>query len=145
MNAIINIASGSFGAALTTDLIKSGEIIDLSQKVIRPAYEAQLAFAQKTLHGLMDPAIPYAMHKPEGTMFLWLWFKGMPISSQALYERLKNRGVIVVSGHHFFVGITDDWQHQHECIRINYAAQSPQLIAQGMLVIAEEVRKAYTN
>jgi len=145
MNAIINLASGSFGAALTTDLIKSGEIIDLSQKVIRPAYEAQLAFAQKTLHGLMDPAIPYAMHKPEGTMFLWLWFKGMPISSQALYERLKNRGVIVVSGHHFFVGITDDWQHQHECIRINYAAQSPQLIAQGMLVIAEEVRKAYTN
>lgn len=145
MNAIINLASGSFGAALTTDLIKSGEIIDLSQKVIRPAYEAQLAFAQKTLHRLMDPAIPYLMHKPEGTMFLWLWFKGMPISSQTLYERLKNRGVIVVSGHHFFVGITDDWQHQHECIRINYAAQNPQLIAQGMGIIAEEVRRAYIS
>ena len=145
MNAIINLASGSFGAALTTDLIKSGEIIDLSQKVIRPAYEAQLVFAQKTLHGLMDPAIPYLMHKPEGTMFLWLWFKGMPISSQTLYERLKNRGVIVVSGHHFFVGITDDWQHQHECIRINYAAQNPQLIAQGMGIIAEEVRRAYIS
>lgn len=145
MNAIINLASGSFGAALTTDLIKSGEIIDLSQKVIRPAYEAQLAFAQKTLHGLMDPAIPYAMHKPEGTMFLWLWFKDMPISSQALYQRLKDRGVIVVSGHHFFVGITDHWQHQHECIRINYAAQEPQLIAQGLAVIAEEVRKAYIS
>tara|TARA_B110000503_G_scaffold26852_1_gene42471 strand:- start:645 stop:1904 length:1260 start_codon:yes stop_codon:yes gene_type:complete len=145
MNAIINLASGSFGAALTTDLIKSGEIIDLSQKVIRPAYEAQLAFAQKTLHRLMDPAIPYLMHKPEGTMFLWLWFKDMPISSQTLYERLKNRGVIVVSGHHFFVGITDDWQHQHECIRINYAAQNPQLIAQGMGIIAEEVRRAYIS
>ena len=145
MNAIINLASGSFGAALTTDLIKSGEIIDLSQKVIRPAYEAQLAFAQKTLHRLMDPAIPYLMHKPEGTMFLWLWFKDMPISSQTLYERLKNRGVIVVSGRHFFVGITDDWQHQHECIRINYAAQNPQLIAQGMGIIAEEVRRAYIS
>ncbi|MDB9753671.1 valine--pyruvate transaminase [Oceanospirillaceae bacterium] len=145
MNAIINLASGSFGAALTTDLIKSGEIIELSQKVIRPAYEAQLAFAQKTLHRLMDPAIPYLMHKPEGTMFLWLWFKDMPISSQTLYERLKNRGVIVVSGHHFFVGITDDWQHQHECIRINYAAQNPQLIAQGMGIIAEEVRRAYIS
>ncbi|MCO4838399.1 MAG: valine--pyruvate transaminase, partial [Oceanospirillaceae bacterium] len=60
-------------------------------------------------------------------------------------QRLKDRGVIVVSGHHFFVGITDHWQHQHECIRINYAAQEPQLIAQGLAVIAEEVRKAYIS
>ena len=143
INAIINLASGSFGAALTTDMIASGEIIDLSQKVVRPAYEAQLAFAQKTLHQVMDPAVPYAMHKPEGAMFLWLWFKDMPISSQELYERLKEQGVIVVSGHNFFVGINDDWQHQHECIRINYAAQTPQLIAKGLKIIADEVRKAY--
>ena len=76
-------------------------------------------------------------------MFLWLWFKDMPISSQELYERLKEQGVIVVSGHNFFVGINDDWQHQHECIRINYAAQTPQLIAKGLKIIADEVRKAY--
>ena len=145
INAIINLASGSFGAALTTDLIASGEIIDLSQNVIRPAYEAQLAFAQKTLHAVMDPAIPYSMHKPEGAMFLWLWFKGMPISSQTLYQRLKERGVVVVSGHNFFVGIADDWQHQHECIRINYAAQSPKRIAQGLQLIAEEVYQAYMS
>jgi valine--pyruvate aminotransferase len=143
INAIINLASGSFGAALTTDLIASGEIIDLSQKVVRPAYEAQLAFAQNTLHEVMDPAIPYAMHKPEGAMFLWLWFKDMPITSQELYERLKAQGVVVVSGHNFFVGITDDWQHQHECIRINYAAQTPERIAKGLRVIAQQVRKAY--
>jgi valine--pyruvate aminotransferase len=49
----------------------------------------------------------------------------------------------VVSGHNFFVGITDDWQHQHECIRINYAAQSPERIAKGLRIIAQEVRKAY--
>ena len=143
INAIINLASGSFGAALTTHLVASGEIIDLSQKVVRPAYEAQLAFAQNTLHTVMDRTIPYAMHKPEGAMFLWLWFKDMPISSQALYERLKKQGVVVVSGHDFFVGITDDWQHQHECIRINYAAQSPERIAKGLQIIAQEVRKAY--
>ena len=145
INTIINLASGSFGAALTTDMVASGEIIDLSQKVVRPAYEAQLAFAQTTLHQVMDPAIPYAMHKPEGAMFLWLWFKDMPITSQELYERLKQRGVVVVSGHNFFVGIADDWQHQHECIRINYAAQSPERIAQGLKLIAQEVGKAYLD
>jgi len=143
INTIINLASGSFGAALATDMIASGEIIDLSQNVVRPAYEAQLAFAQTTLQQVMDPAIPYAIHKPEGTMFMWLWFKGMPISSQELYERLKQEGVIVVSGHNFFVGIKDDWQHQHECIRINYAAQNPERIAQGLKLIAQAVGQAY--
>jgi len=143
INAIINLASGSFGAALTTDMIATGEIIDLSQRVVRPAYEAQLAFAQKTLHQVMDSNVPYAMHKPEGAMFLWLWFKDMPITSQTLYQRLKERGVIVVSGHNFFVGINDDWQHQHQCIRINYAAQTSERIALGLTIIADEVCKAY--
>ena len=91
----------------------------------------------------MDSQIPWHMHKPEGTMFAWLWFKDLPISSQTLYERLKARNVIVVSGHHFFMGIQDDWRHRHECIRINYAAQSPERIEQGLKIIAEEVRKAY--
>jgi valine--pyruvate aminotransferase len=43
------------------------------------------------------------------------------------------------------VGITDDWQHQHECIRINYAAQTPERIAKGLRVIAQQVRKAYLS
>jgi valine--pyruvate aminotransferase len=143
INAIINLASGSFGAALTSELVRTGEIIDLSQKVIQPAYQTKLAFAQKAVQTHMDPNIPYAMHKPEGSMFLWLWFKGLPISSQTLYERLKEQGVVVVSGHHFFVGINDDWQHQHECIRINYAAQSPAKIEKGLKIICEQVQKAY--
>ena len=37
----------------------------------------------------------------------------------------------------------DDWQHQHECIRINYAAQNPERIAQGLKLIAQAVGQAY--
>ncbi len=59
---------------------------------MRPAYEAQLEFVQTRLHQVMDPEIPYAMHKPEGAMFVWLWFKGMPINSQELHQRLKQEG-----------------------------------------------------
>ncbi len=51
----------------------------------------------------------------------------------------------MVSGHNFFLGINDNWQHQHECIRINYAAQSPARIAQGLRIIAEQVSKAYSG
>jgi len=143
INAIINLASGSFGAALVQDMVATGEIIDLSNQVVRPYYEDILAFTQQCLHNAMGSSVPWAMHKPEGTMFSWLWFKDMPISSQTLYERLKERGVIVVSGHHFFPGIKDEWQHRHECIRINFAAQSRERVQRGIEIIAEEVRKAY--
>jgi valine--pyruvate aminotransferase len=43
------------------------------------------------------------------------------------------------------MGIQDDWRHRHECIRINYAAQSPERIEQGLKIIADEVRKAYVG
>ncbi len=145
INAIINLASGSFGAALVQDMVATGEIIDLSNQVVRPYYEDVLAFTQQCLHKAMGSDVPWAMHKPEGTMFSWLWFKDMPVNSQTLYERLKERGVIVVSGHHFFPGIKDEWQHRHECIRINFAAQSRERVQRGIEIIAEEVRNAYTN
>jgi len=35
-------------------------------------------------------------------MFLWIWFKDIPIHSFELYKRLKERGALVVSGHYFF-------------------------------------------
>ena len=145
INAIINLASGSFGAALVQDMVATGEIIDLSNQVVKPYYEDVLAFTQQCLHNAMGTSVPWAMHKPEGTMFSWLWFKDMPISSQTLYERLKERGVIVVSGHHFFPGIKDDWQHRHECIRINFAAQSRERVQRGIEIIAEEVKAAYAG
>jgi len=41
--------------------------------------------------------LPYHVHKPEGAFFLWLWFEGLPVSSQELYERLKKRGVAIIA------------------------------------------------
>ena len=39
---------------------------------------------------------PYRVHRPEGAIFLWLWFENLPITSAELYQRLKNRGVLIV-------------------------------------------------
>ena len=86
--------------------------------------------------------LPFRIHKPEGAIFLWLWFEGLPITSQELYERLKQRGVLVVPGHNFFIGIGDGWKHKHECIRVSYA-QDEAMVKQGVQTIAEEVARAY--
>ncbi len=141
MNSVINLTPGSLGPVMTTPLFASGEILTLSRDHIKPFYAAK---AEKALacfdHHLSG--LPAYAHVAEGAIFLWLWFKGLPINSQTLYERLKDRGVIVVPGHYFFPGLDDSWRHCHECIRVSYAMDDDQ-VQRGIEVIAEEVKKAY--
>ena len=122
-------------------MIADDTIVDLSKNIIRPWYQDRLTFATKEFRQQLG-GLPWAMHKPEGAMFLWLWFKGLPISSLELYERLKKRGVLVVSGHYFFPGINDDWKHKDECLRVTYT-RDEDTVRKGIAIIAEEVRKAY--
>lgn len=140
MNAIFSLAMGSFGPALALDLIRSGEVLSLGRNVIRPYYEHKankaVAQFQRELEG-----VDYFIHKAEGAFFLWLWFPGLPISSEELYARLKKRGVLVLSGHYFFPGLEEDWRHRHECIRVSYAMQEDK-VHRGIRIIAEEVRRA---
>ena len=144
INAIVNLSTGSFGAVLTQDLVRSGDIIKISRDLIRPYYQQKAHQTVEWFEQAMGDNIPYFIHKPEGAMFLWLWFKDLPITSLELYERLKNRGVLVVSGHYFFPGIEEDWRHKQECIRVTYS-QSEDKVRTGVQIIAEEVRNAYLH
>lgn len=143
MTAISNLAPGGIGAALATEMVRTGQIIELSQKVIKPFYEqkAQQAVAQ-LIEELGD--CDFHIHKPEGALFLWLWLRSMPISSAELYERLKSRNVLIVPGHYFFPGLNQDWPHKNECIRVTYS-QSSATVTAGLKIIAEEVRRAYNH
>lgn len=141
MNAVMSLAPGSVGAALTLDLVRSGEIMTLSHDIIKPFYKekARTALEQafETLRG-----INFHVHKPEGTFFLWLWFPELPIPCMELYQRLKERGVLVVPGHYFYPGLKEKWRHEDECIRVNYS-EHPDTFAAGMKIIADEVKRAY--
>jgi valine--pyruvate aminotransferase len=141
VNAIMTLAPGSLGAMLADDLIRSGKLIELAKEVIKPFYSKKakkaMACIKRDLAGT-----PYRVHLPEGSMFLWLWFENLPISSQELYERLKKRGVIVVSGHYFFPGLQEQWRHTHECIRLTYS-QNDEDVARGIHLIGEEIKKVY--
>ena len=138
MNAVINLATGNFGAMITKDLVSSGEILRLSQLQIKPYYQAKVAHAVEIMHREFD-GLDYYIHKPEGAIFLWLWLPGLPISSDKLYERLKEKGVIVISGSHFFPGLEEDWEHKHQCIRITYSMEES-VVEQGIKIIAKELK-----
>jgi len=143
LNAVMSLAPGNFGAVLVQDMVKSGQIIQMSQTVIKPFYQKKAAHAvDQFCHSLAGTE--FYIHKPEGAFFLWLWFKGLPITSQELYQRLKQRGVIVVPGQYFFPGIKEAWPHKFECIRVSYA-QDEVVVDQGIKIIAQEVKKAYLS
>lgn len=143
LNAILSLAPGNFGPTMALDLMQSGEVIRLSREVINPHYRQKadhaVAWMREELEGT-----PALIHKPEGTFFLWLWFKELPIACHEFYERLKQRRVLVVPGHHFFPGLTEEWQHKHECIRMNYAMETA-VVREGIRIIGEEARRAYAQ
>lgn len=142
-NAVVNLAPTNFGPMLLTDLIRSGEILRLSKEVIGPFYHHKMELALQAIEEQFT-GFPYKVHVPEGAMFLWVWFPGLPVSSRVLYERLKKRGVVVVSGDYFFPGLEPGWQHTQECLRVTYA-QDEADVRRGIGRIAEEVRDLFAT
>ena len=142
INGVMHLAPGGIGPRLAIDLIRSGEIIAISQETIQPFYRRK---AFQTLEWFREELgdLPCRIHKPEGALFLWLWFQDLPCSAAELYERLKKRNTLIIPGHHFFPGLeNDDWSHKNECIRVTYA-QDDAVVHEGVKMIADEVRKIY--
>ncbi|EGQ7681410.1 valine--pyruvate transaminase [Vibrio parahaemolyticus] len=141
MNGIISLAPGSVGPALANHIIAKGDLLKLSSEVIKPFYKQK---SQRAVE-LLQQAITderFRIHKPEGAIFLWLWFDDLPITTMELYQRLKARGVLIVPGEYFFIGQKDEWDHAHQCLRMNYV-QDDEMMQKGIAIIAEEVEKAY--
>ena len=149
INGVMHLAPGGIGARMAIDLIRSGEIMQMSREIVQPFYRRKALQALDWFREELGPStdsgqatLPYRIHKPEGAIFLWLWFQELPCTSAQLYERLKARNTLVIPGHHFFQGLDEYWQHKHECIRVTYA-QDEAVVREGIKVIADEVRKIY--
>ncbi|MCB1678271.1 MAG: valine--pyruvate transaminase [Halioglobus sp.] len=140
-NTIVSLACGNLGPSLTGALFDSGEMLSLTRDHVTPFYRER---ARQTLHWLRDKLgdLPYRIHRPEGAFFLWLWFPDLPITSAELYRRLKRRGVLVVPGHNFFVGLADDWAHRHQCIRVSYAGDAA-AVQRGVEIIGAELARVF--
>ena len=143
LSAIVGLANTSIGQQILLPLVESGEILRLSREVVRPFYLAKCGLARQAARDAFGDDFEWFMHRSEGAIFLWLWFPGLPITSQALYQRLKQRGVLVIPGDYFFFGHDDpQWAHRHECIRVSYAVDEAS-VRDGLRIIAEVVRAAW--
>lgn len=145
LNAIVNLAPTRFGAAIATPLLQDDRLKDLSDNHIRPFYQGQAKLAVQLLKQELGdlPKDAMKIHKPEGAIFLWVWFKDLPITTVELYERLKAKGTLIIPSEHFFVGVdTENFKHAHECIRLSIA-QDDDTLKKGIATIGEVVRAVY--
>ncbi|MCA9238932.1 MAG: valine--pyruvate transaminase [Planctomycetales bacterium] len=145
MTAVIGLANNNVGQAIVRPLLDSGELLKLSEQVIRPFYLQRSTMAREILNELFADRFPYRVHLTEGAFFLWLWLPELPGSSRELYERLKARNVLVVPGDYFFYGLgeeADNWAHRSQCLRVTFS-QSEQTVREGLSVMAEVLRELH--
>lgn len=121
------IHSSRYGQAIAARAINSGALAEISIHVIRPYYQHKFTVLETALNQLMPKELPWFLHHGEGAIFAWLWFNDLPITDWDFYQQLKQVGIIVVPGNTFFPGLRDNWEHQHQCIRISLTASDREL------------------
>jgi valine--pyruvate aminotransferase len=140
MTAIAGLANSNLGQQLVLPLVESGEILRLGPRVLRPFYEerSRAALAVVREH-LSASSVDWAVHTSEGAFFLWIWLRGLGMTTMELYQRLKAREVLVVPGEFFFYGLPEPSSQEHACLRVSFA-QSPEVVREGIRRLAEELR-----
>jgi len=144
INSILSLASGNLGQTLVWPLLKNDEVLHVTRELIRPFYERKSQQAVEWVHEFFPDDLDYHVHKSEGAFFLWVWLKGLPISTVELYERLKARRMLCVPGSYFYFGLREPWRQQDECLRLSFA-QGEEDVREGLRILGEEVRRAYNG
>ena len=126
VNGSMVLSPNSFGPSLVTRLINEDELLPLCKNSVLPFYREKAQTAMNLFDEIFAHLTVY-LHKVEGAFFMWLWFKEAKITSEQLYQKLKEQDVYIIPGHNFFIGIDDAWAHKHQCIRINYATDASTL------------------
>ena len=140
-NAINGLAPTRVGPELVLPLLSNHRLDELCETIIRPHYLSKQSLALNTL---LEAAkgLPIRVHRADGAMFLWVWFENLPGGTQKLYELAAAEGVVTVAGHHFFQGLTRQWQHANECLRVNYAGD-PNTVETGIKRLITLARRLY--
>jgi valine--pyruvate aminotransferase len=133
-----------YGQAIAARAIDSGALADISLQIIRPFYKNKFTILEETLYKTMPQSLPWYLHRGEGAIFAWLWLKDLPISDWDFYQELKKVGVIVVPGSTFFPGLTEEWKHKQECLRISLTGSDSE-IQEAMKRLAKVTEEVYQS
>ena len=141
MTAITSLAPGGIGPVIVRQLIEDKLLLPLCHDVIMPFYQERSERAIQLIRHSIDDARLH-IHKTEGSLFLWLWFEDLSITTSELYARLKKNGLLVVPGKYFFPGQQQPTQHAESCIRLNYV-QNDEDLKKGVKILVQELKSCW--
>ena len=135
VNTGLSLAVNSIGQFILAELIKNKKIDLLAGQIIKNHYRQKL---DKIMGFLREMRLEYdfRVHSPEGAFFLWLSFPSMKVDSLQLYEMLKERKVIILSGMYFTT--CEEPNFTGKCIRINYA-EPFDVVSEGLKIVFKTV------
>ncbi len=136
------IHASRYGQAIAALAIANGALAEVSVNVIRPFYQRKFTVLEETLRKALPQELPWFLHRGEGAIFAWLWLRDLPMTDWELYQHLKQAGVIVVPGSSFFPGLSEDWRHKQECLRISLTASDEEIVL-GMERLAATITQIY--
>lgn len=139
-NTILNLAVGNLGPALALRLLQGRQLQQLSHDVLRPWYHARATTAVTVMQHALEQ-VPCHIHRPEGAFFLWLWFPGLTGSSEELYRKLRQAGLLVIPGEASFIGLAEPWPHSRQCLRLSYAVADSTL-EQGAAILGKVLQQS---
>lgn len=106
---------------------------------ITPFYAERRKYLESHLASALPSGIDWRIHASEGGMFVWLWVDEDWFEDLTVYRLLKERGVFIVPGRHFFTDPEQDrplGRHLRQCVRISMTPD-PEDLAVGVTLIAE--------
>ena len=139
MNGIISLAPGGIGPAMMCEMIKRKDLLRLSETVIKPFYYQRVQETIATIRRYL-PEERCLIHKPEGAIFLWLWFGSADLHRAAVSAPETTR-CADGAGRLLLPGLDKPWPHTHQCMRMNYVPD-PEKIEAGVKILAEEIERA---
>ena len=89
-NAINGLAPTRVGPELVLPLLANEQLDVLCEQIIKPHYLRKQAFALDSLREASKD-LPIRVHKPDGAMFLWVWFENLPGGLRSFMKRPRAR------------------------------------------------------
>lgn len=146
INAIVSLTAGSFGQALASSLIRSGELERISRDIVKPFYREKSQRCGEYINTFFK-GTDYYYHVSEGSIFIWLYLPSLSMATSDFYKILKTKGVVTVPGEYSFYGSEEQerglkYPHPHydKCLRLNYAGDDD-TVKNGIRIIAELYRQ----
>jgi valine--pyruvate aminotransferase len=116
-----------------------GDAIDaVVASAITPFYAERRKYVESLLAEALPSEVSWRLHASEGGMFVWLWVDEDWFEDLELYRILKDRGVFIVPGRHFFTEPERSrmpGRHPRQCVRISMTPNPADLTA-GIAQIA---------